>query len=67
MARTFKDINGNTYSLDNLQENYRVEVGVDTDIVTGEPTGYTVILDGEETYQISEAVYEALKQRTFGR
>ena len=47
MARTFKDINGNTYSLDNLQENYRVEVGVDTDIVTGEPTGYTVILDGE--------------------
>lgn len=62
MARTFKDINGNTYSLDNLQENYRVEVGVDTDIVTGEPTGYTVILDGEETYQISEAVYEALKQ-----
>lgn len=62
MARTFKDINGNTYSLDNLQENYRVEVGVDTDIVTGESTGYTVILDGEETYQISEAVYEALKQ-----
>nr|WP_295576214.1 hypothetical protein [uncultured Intestinibacter sp.]DAY85378.1 MAG TPA: hypothetical protein [Caudoviricetes sp.] len=62
MARTFTDINGNRYSLENLQENFRVEVGVDTDIVTGEPTGYTVILDGEETYQISEEVYEALKQ-----
>lgn len=63
MATTFNDIYGNRYSLESLQEKFRVEVGVDTDIVTGEPTGYTVILDGgEETYQISKEVYEALKQ-----
>lgn len=62
MATTFNDIHGKKYYLEALQENYKVEVGVDRDVVTKEPTGYHVMLDGDETYQISEDVYLALKE-----
>lgn len=62
MARTFTDVYGNKYNLDVLMESFRVEVDCDTDIVTGEPSGYVVLLDGEEKYEVSGAVYEALKK-----
>lgn len=39
MATTFNDIHGKKYYLEALQENYKVEVGVDRDVVTKEPTG----------------------------
>ena len=60
MATTFNDIHGEKHYLEALQENYKVEVGVD--VVTKEPTGYHVMLDGDETYPISEDVYLALKE-----
>ncbi len=61
MARTFVDELGRKINLDSLLNEYRVEVECDLDIVTNEPSGYAVLLDGEETYNVSKDVYEALK------
>lgn len=61
MARTFVDKLGRKVNLDALLNEYRVEVNCNVDIVTNEPSGYVVLLDGEERYDVDEDVYEALK------
>lgn len=62
MARTFSDSQGTTHNLDHLMDNYTVEVDCHTDIVTGEASGYVVLLDGEERFDIEREVYEALSK-----
>ena len=62
MSTTFTDIYGNKKYLESLQNQFRVEVGVDKDLVSKEVTGYHVLLDGEESFEITEEVYNALKE-----
>lgn len=62
MARTFSDRHGATHNLDHLMDNYKVEVDCHTDIVTGEVSGYVVLLDREERFDIEREVYEALSK-----
>ncbi len=62
MARTFKDNNGEKHDLDYLLGNFTVTLGLDEDIVTGETSGYCVLLDDETRIDVNEATYNAVKK-----
>lgn len=62
MARTFKDTMGNRHDLDALLDRFTVTLELDEDIVTGEVTGYGVLLDDERTMDVNEVEYEVLKK-----
>ena len=62
MARTFKDTMGNIHDLDALSEDFSISLELDEDIVTGDVTGYGVLLDDERKMDVNEATYDALKK-----
>jgi hypothetical protein len=57
MAKTFDDIDGNTYQVDDYNA-----VDCDEDILTGEISGYYATNDDDYRQEVSEKVYEALKK-----
>lgn len=62
MARTFKDLNGEKHDFDYLVGEFTVTLGVDEDIVSGETSGYYVLLDDEGRIDIDEATYNAIEK-----
>ncbi|WP_034438840.1 hypothetical protein [Clostridium ihumii] len=59
MAKTFEDLNGNKVRLP--ISNYDIQLNCDEDIVTGEVSAYSVIIEGDVEYSIDKATYEAIK------
>lgn len=62
MARTFKDMIGEKHNLDHLLNEFTVTVDADADIVSGEISGYCVLLDDEQRIEVNEETYNALKK-----
>lgn len=59
MAKSFKDINGIDVQFDH-STNFSFETV--EDIVTGEVTAYKLTVDGDFEYEVSEKVYNAVKE-----
>lgn len=56
MGKTFKDVDGNVYQLDDYDQ-----VDIDEDIVSGEISGYFVS-DGAYRCKVTKGTYEAAKK-----
>lgn len=57
MGKTFEDLRGKRYRVENFDS-----VDCDQDILTGRNTNFYACYDGEPLVEISEEVYNALKE-----